>query len=171
MKQALLEDTVIHADETTVQVLKENGKTATSESRMWVYVSWEGSKKPIRIFEYQPDRSGKRPANFLNVLTGYLVTDGYAGYNQAASVNSLRLLGPTPEENGGKLCRREATVKTSKAAVGYRYCTKLFTLDGKTSYILPKARNEHRQNAGSLFAEPEAAADGIFGLHRSTHFQ
>lgn len=39
-----------------------------------------------------------------------------------------------------------ATVKTSKAAVGYRYCTKLFTLDGKTSYILPKARNEHRQN-------------------------
>lgn len=39
-----------------------------------------------------------------------------------------------------------ATVKTSKAAVGYRYCTKLFTLDGKTSYILPKTRNEHRQN-------------------------
>ena len=37
-------------------------------------------------------------------------------------------------------------MKTSKAAVGYRYCTKLFTLDGKTSYILPKARNEHRQN-------------------------
>lgn len=28
MKQALLEDTVIHADETTVQVLKENGKTS-----------------------------------------------------------------------------------------------------------------------------------------------
>ena len=34
MKQALLEDTVIHADETTVQVLKEDGKAATSESRM-----------------------------------------------------------------------------------------------------------------------------------------
>ena len=59
MKQALLEDTVIHADETTVQVLKENGKAATSESRMWVYASWEGSKKPIRIFEYQTDCSGK----------------------------------------------------------------------------------------------------------------
>ena len=54
MKQALLEDTVIHADETTVQVLKEDGKAAASESRMWVYASGEGSKKPIRIFEYQP---------------------------------------------------------------------------------------------------------------------
>ena len=37
-------------------------------------------------------------------------------------------------------------MKTSKAAVGYRYCTKLFALDGKTSYLLPKTRNEHRQN-------------------------
>ena len=48
--------------------------------------SREGSKKPIRIFEYRPDRSGKRPANFLKGFTGYLVTDGYAGYNQVASV-------------------------------------------------------------------------------------
>lgn len=39
-----------------------------------------------------------------------------------------------------------ATVKTSKAAVRYRYCTRLFTLDGKMSYLLPKTRHEHRQN-------------------------
>ena len=102
----MLEDTVIHADETTVQVLKENGKAAASASRMWVYASWEGSKKPIRIFEYQPDRSGKRPANFLKGFTGYLVTDGYAGYNQVANVPTVAA-GPTPEENGGKLCRTE----------------------------------------------------------------
>ena len=145
MKQALLEDTVIHADETTVQVLKENGKTATSESRMWVYVSWEGSKQPIRIFEYQPDRSGKRPANFLKGFTGYLVTDGYAGYNQVASVTHCGCWAHA-RRKWREAMPEGATVKTSKAAVGYRYCTKLFTLDGKTSYILPKARNEHRQN-------------------------
>ena len=145
MKQALLEDTVIHADETTVQVLKENGKTATSESRMWVYVSWEGSKKPIRIFEYQPERSGKRPANFLKGFTGYLVTDGYAGYNQVVSVTHCGCWAHA-RRKWREAMPEGATVKTSKAAVGYRYCTKLFTLDGKTSYILPKARNEHRQN-------------------------
>ena len=101
MKQALLEDTVIHADETTVQVLKEDGKAATSESRMWVYASWEGSKKPIRIFEYQPDRSGKRPASFLKGFGGYLVTDGYAGYNQVKKCDSLRLLGPRQKKMAG----------------------------------------------------------------------
>jgi len=145
MKQALLEDTVIHADETTVQVLKEEGKAATSESRMWVYASWEGSKKPIRIFEYQPDRSGKRPANFLKGFTGYLVTDGYTGYNQVTDVIPCGCWAHA-RRKWREAMPDGATVKTSKAAVGYRYCTKLFTLDNQVSYILPKTRNAHRQN-------------------------
>ena len=86
MKQVLLEEPLIHADETVVQVLKEEGKAATSESRMWLYASGETSRKGIRLFEYQPDRSGKRPASFLSGFTGCLVTDGYAGYNQVQGV-------------------------------------------------------------------------------------
>ena len=39
MKQELLTHYVIHADETVVQVLKEDNKPATSESRMWLYAS------------------------------------------------------------------------------------------------------------------------------------
>ena len=52
MKQQLLTQSVIHADETVVQVLKEDNKPATSESRMWRYASGEYSKQHIRIFEY-----------------------------------------------------------------------------------------------------------------------
>lgn len=78
MKQQLLEQSVIHADETVVQELKEDGKLATSESRMWACASGEYSRTRIRIFEYQPDRSGKRPENFLKGFTSCLVTDGYA---------------------------------------------------------------------------------------------
>lgn len=55
MKQDLRKEHVIHADETVVQVLKEEGKPAASESRMWVYASGSESKTPVRIFEYQPD--------------------------------------------------------------------------------------------------------------------
>ena len=35
LRKALLDQSVIHADETVVQVLKEEGKSASSESRMW----------------------------------------------------------------------------------------------------------------------------------------
>ena len=39
-----------------------------------------------------------------------------------------------------------ATVKTSKAAVGFQYCTKLFTLEKKYIYADGKSRKSYRQN-------------------------
>lgn len=77
MNRQLLEQSVIHADETVVQVLKEDNKPVASESRMWLYASGEYSSQYIRIFEYQPDRSGKRPESFLKGFSGCLITDGY----------------------------------------------------------------------------------------------
>ena len=88
MKQQIRDESVIHADETVVQVLKEPDKPATSESRMWVYASGEYSQKPVRIFEYQPDRKGDRAKAFLRGFSGCLVTDGYAGYNDVE--NAIR---------------------------------------------------------------------------------
>lgn len=82
MKQQLLEQEVIHADETVVQVLKEDGKAASSESRMWVYGSGERSTTPIRLFEYQPDRSGKWPESFL---WGFKAGDGWIRRIQCGS--------------------------------------------------------------------------------------
>ena len=77
MKKRLLTLDVIHADETVVQVHREAGKPNTSESRMWVYASGRFCRTPLRIFEYQPDRSGKHPAALLKDFKGCLVTDGY----------------------------------------------------------------------------------------------
>ena len=86
MKKKLVVLKVIYADETVVQVLKEDGKTPQSESRMWVYVSDIRSGMPIRIFEYQPDRKGEHCKEFLKNFKGDLVTDGYAGYNAVENV-------------------------------------------------------------------------------------
>ena len=82
LKKELLGSSTIYADETVVQVLKEDGKAAVSESRMWVYAGSERSGQSVRYFEYQPNRSGKHAAAFLKGFHGCLVTDGYAGYNQ-----------------------------------------------------------------------------------------
>lgn len=75
LKKQLLGCSVVHEDETVVQVLKEDGKPAASESRMWVYASNDRSGKPIRYFEYQPSRSGKYAAAFLKGFNGCLVTE------------------------------------------------------------------------------------------------
>ena len=145
MKQQLLTQSVIHADETVVQVLKEDGKPATSESRMWVYTSGEHSETPVRIFEYQPDRSGKRPESFLKGFKGCLVTDGYSGYNLVQNVTHCGCWAHA-RRKWREAMPDGATEKTSKAAVGYKYCNKLFALDGKYGYPLPKGKYEYRQN-------------------------
>jgi transposase len=61
MHQKLLKENYLHADETTVQVMNEEGRKNTTDSYMWVYSSGQHSKHPIRIFEYRPGRSGKYP--------------------------------------------------------------------------------------------------------------
>ena len=167
MKRTLLEDAVIHANETTVQVLKEDGKAATSESRMWIYASWKGSKKPIRIFEYQPDGSGKRPANFLKGFGGHLVTDGYAGYNQVKNVTHCGCWAHT-RRKWREAMPDGATVKTSKAAVGYRYCTKLFALDGKTIHLLPKTRKAFPRPCENTQGIPPTMIETEYIFHSST---
>ena len=39
-----------------------------------------------------------------------------------------------------------ATVKTSKAAVGFQYCNKLFSLEKKCATLNKKLRKEYRQD-------------------------
>ena len=67
IKKHLVTEPLIHADETVLQVLKEPGRKATTESRMWVYTSGQ-SLTPAVLFEYQPTRSGCMPDGFWKVF-------------------------------------------------------------------------------------------------------
>ena len=85
LHQKLLEQSILHADETTVQVLKEPGRAAESQSYMWLYRTGCVGP-PIVLFEYQPSRSGDHPRKFLEGFKGYLQVDGYAGYHDIPNV-------------------------------------------------------------------------------------
>ncbi|MDL2327288.1 IS66 family transposase, partial [Ruminococcaceae bacterium OttesenSCG-928-A11] len=81
LRRLMLSLDVLHADESVLQVLHEDGKTAQSQSRMWLYRTSGDAAMPIVLFEYQPDRAAKRAAAFLEGFKGYLHTDGYEGYH------------------------------------------------------------------------------------------
>lgn len=79
LRDALLDSSVIHMDETTVQVLKEPGRAATTSSYMWVQKGGPPGR-PVVVFDYDPSRSGQVPVRLLEGWRGYLMTDGYEGY-------------------------------------------------------------------------------------------
>jgi len=61
MHKVLISLGFMQADETTVQVLKEEGRKPTTDSYMWLYRSAERVDPQIVLFEYQPTRSAKHP--------------------------------------------------------------------------------------------------------------
>jgi transposase len=85
LKKKLLEQGILHADETTIQVLKEPGRAAETDSYMWLYRTG-CIGPPIVLFEYQPTREGEHPRKFLAGFKGYLHVDGYAGYHDIPDV-------------------------------------------------------------------------------------
>ena len=79
MWQDLSRSPVIRMDETRVQVLKEPGKTPQSQSYMWVTYAYR-DRRPILLFRYHPGREGAMAWRMLEGFSGFLQTDGYAGY-------------------------------------------------------------------------------------------
>ncbi|MBY0242866.1 MAG: IS66 family transposase [Burkholderiaceae bacterium] len=91
MRDALLDGAVIHMDETVVQVLKEAERKASTQSYMWVQ-SGGPPGKPVVLFDYDPSRSAAVPLRLLADYRGYLMTDGYTGYNKLAKVDGVEHL-------------------------------------------------------------------------------
>jgi transposase len=71
----------LQADETRIQVLKEDGKSAQSDKWMWV-IRGGPPDQPSVLFEYDPSRAGRVPVRLLEGFTGILQADGYSGYAQ-----------------------------------------------------------------------------------------
>jgi len=88
MKAQLLTRDIVQGDETTLQVLHEPGKTPQSKSQMWLFRSSGDAERHIVLYDYQPDRSHRRPGEFLrDWCGGYLLTDGYEGYRKVKNAN------------------------------------------------------------------------------------
>ncbi|MDD3880553.1 MAG: IS66 family transposase [Syntrophomonas sp.] len=144
MKDHLLNQSVIHADETVIQVLKEEGKKPTSESRMWVYCTGNTGSPPAILFDYQPTRSGNHAKRYLNGFKGYLQTDGYSGYDAVPDVIRCGCYAHLRRKY------EEAMPKTgdhtdSKAAIGFNYCNQLFDLEKQWLEYSPEERLKKRQ--------------------------
>lgn len=88
LNTTLLNSDVMHMDETTVQVLKEPGKTAQSKSYMWVQRAGP-PEKPIVLFHYDPRRSGEVAKTLLAGYQGALMSDGYIAYKQFDHISGV----------------------------------------------------------------------------------
>lgn len=79
LKAALLERSVLHADETPVAMLVP-GKGKTHRAYIWSYSSTAFDALRAVVYDFAESRAGVHPQNFLDGWSGKLVCDDYAGY-------------------------------------------------------------------------------------------
>ena len=144
MRQKLIEETYLHADETPVQVLKEPGRKNTSESYMWVYSTYGGSQTPIRLFDYKPSRSGDCPQQFLKGFKGYLHTDCYKGYNKVPEITRCLCWTHLRRYFVEALPKDIKSPEATLPAKGVDFCNKLFDAEKLMTELTPDERKIKR---------------------------
>jgi transposase len=126
----LLKYDILQADETTIQVLREPGRSAQTKSYMWLYrTGREGP--PIILYDYQTTRAAKHPERFLSGFKGYLLTDGYSGYRRLTNVTLAGCWAHARRKltEALKILPADQKDKPVAAKVGLAYCNKLYTIE------------------------------------------
>jgi transposase len=146
----LLEQPLIHYDETTYQVLNEAGKTAQSKSYMWVGLAGEQGKRVV-LFDYAPTRAGSVPTSLLDNFSGYLVTDDYKGYNAVCEKNGItRVACWAHARRKFNDSLKIQKVKAGKAQVAINYMGKLYRIEKQCADLTNKARLATRQKESAV---------------------
>lgn len=129
MKAELLTCSVIHADETVVQVLNEPGRKAKTESRMWVYCAGKYESHSNILFEYSPTRNGDHAKKFLGDYGKYLVCDGFDAYNKLTESTRCGCWAHARRKFVEALPLDKELVEGSAAAKALDFCNKIFILE------------------------------------------
>ena len=146
----LLSSDILHADETTLQVINETNRKATANSYLWVYLTGAYAQFQATLFVYTETRAGKHPLEFLSGYSGYLNVDGYQGY-YALEGENVTLCGCWSHARRKFVDALRTIPKhlhnDSPASAGLSYCDVLFELERKydKAEITPKERRERRE--------------------------
>ena len=158
LQLALKQKDILHSDDTTLQVIKENGRKSSQKSHMWIYRTAYFDPESIVLFEYQQTQAAEHPLRFLAGYKGYLHTNGLQGYKQ------LQAQGVTLVECWFHARRKfhdalkvldKADRSDAAANIGYEYCNRLSELEKQYDVegISPKERFARRLVESKPIAE------------------
>ncbi len=86
LHRELVKRKFLMADETRVQVLKEQNLSPEAQSFMLLFRSGEDGLPTIILYYYSETRNGDNAKDFLDGFSGYLESDGFQGYNKVPEI-------------------------------------------------------------------------------------
>ncbi len=149
MREQIIAGDIIQMDETTVQVLKEPGKTAQSKSYLWLQRGGP-PENPIVLYHYDPGREASVAKALLDGFTGTLQTDGYRSYNAVVAANQLTHVGcwAHARRKFDEALRAQGKGKNRKRGLAHRGLSlvrKLYRIDKQAKRLSAEERQQKRQ--------------------------
>ncbi len=147
LRDRLLGYDLLQMDETPVQVLKESGKSAQSQSYLWVQRGGPPGL-PVVLFDYDPSRSATVPQRLLAGFQGILQTDGYDGYNAVVQAQGLTHAGCVAHARrkfDEVLKAQGKHRRPGLAEEGLQQIQKLYAVEKAVRTASPEARHAYRQ--------------------------
>lgn len=145
LHEHLLQRDILHADETTLQVLREPGRAAETQSYLWLYRTGRDGP-PIVLYDYQTTRASKHPRRFLAGFKGYLHVDGYAGYNELPDVTLVGCWAHARRKFDEALKALPDPKRAAAVAAreGLEFCNQLFAIERELKDATPEERYNTR---------------------------
>lgn len=129
MHRRLLARDYAMGDETRMQVLKEDGRRAQTQSFLWCFRSGDDGLPPIILFHYSPTRNGDVAREFLKGFHGYLETDGYQGYNKVPGIKRCTCFAHLRRYFIDAIPKGKQFDYSQPAVQGVEYCNRLFRME------------------------------------------
>ncbi|MBL4631350.1 MAG: IS66 family transposase [Paraglaciecola sp.] len=151
LREILLQQSVIQADETTLKVIGE----AKTTCYMWLHCC--GTDTPINhlpdagcapipnivLCDYQNSRRGQCAADFLDGYSGYLQVDGYQGYAKTKAILVACMAHARRKFKEAEVAQPKG--KTGKANVALNHIQKLYRIETKIKGKTTKDKYRIRQ--------------------------
>ena len=128
-QRKLLEREFAMADEKPLQVLHEPGRRAQTQSYMWLFRSGEDGLPPIILYKYSETRAGENAVDFLRGFKGYLMCDGYSGYNKVPDAKRTACWAHIRRYLTDAIPKGKALDYTQPSVQGVMYINQLFHLE------------------------------------------
>lgn len=142
LRDVVLGQSVVHADETPVQMLAPGSKK-THRSYVWAYATSQFCKTAAVVYDFSPSRAGEHARNFLQDWRGKLVCDDFGGYKARFELGVTEI--GCMAHARRKFYELHVTNKSMLAEQALRYIQLLYEIESEARDLEPDLRRQIRQ--------------------------
>ena len=142
LRDVVLGQSVVHADETPVQMLAPGSKKP-HRSYVWAYATSQFCKTAAVVYDFSPSRAGEHARNFLQDWRGKLVCDDFGGYKASFELGVTEI--GCMAHARRKFYELHVTNKSMLAEQALRYIQLLYEIESEARDLEPDLRRQIRQ--------------------------